>query len=97
MAAKIKSTHKSALKRERQAQRRRERNRGTLSALKTVVKKVDAALAAKEIDRARGLFVEATSALDRAADKKIIPANQAARKISRLSQKLNKATAPSGS
>jgi small subunit ribosomal protein S20 len=95
LAGKTKTIHKSALKRERQARRRRERNRGTLSALKTAVKKVETALAAKEPDRARTLLAEATSALDRAADKKVIPANRAARKISRLSHKLNKAAAPS--
>jgi small subunit ribosomal protein S20 len=95
LAGKVKTIHKSALKRERQARRRREQNRGTISALRTAVKKVEAALAAKETDRARTLLADATSALDRAADKKVIPANRAARKISRLSRKLNKAAAPS--
>jgi small subunit ribosomal protein S20 len=84
------SIHKSTLKRERQTRRRHERNRGTLSAIKTAVKKVENALASKNINQAKTLFVQATAALDRAADKKVIPANRAARKISRLARRVNK-------
>ena len=90
MAGKKKTIHKSTLKRERQSLRRRDRNRGTVSAVRTAVKKVEAALGAKNLERARSLFVEASAALDRAADKKIIPANRAARKISRLAKRIGK-------
>lgn len=94
-AKKVKITrHKSALKRKRQAIVRHERNRGALSAVRTAVKKVEKALGSKNVDQAKTLLVGATSALDRAADKKIVPANHAARKISRLALKINKASAP---
>jgi len=91
---KKKTIHKSTLKRGRQSARRRDRNRGAISAVRTAVRKVEAALGAKNLDRARALFVEASSALDRAADKKILPANRAARKISRLAHRIAK-TSPS--
>jgi small subunit ribosomal protein S20 len=84
------SIHKSVLKRERQTKRRHARNRGAISAIRTAVKKVETALASKNIDQAKTLFVEASSVLDRAAEKKIIPANRAARKISRLARRINK-------
>jgi len=98
VAGKKKTIHKSALKRERQSERRRNRNRGALSALKTAVKKVESALAANNRDQAKALFVVATAALDRAADKRIVPANRAARKISRLALRINKTeSAPAAS
>jgi small subunit ribosomal protein S20 len=88
------SIHKSVLKRERQTRRRHERNRGAVSAIRTAVKKVETALASKNIDQAKTLFVQASAVLDRAADKKIIPANRASRKISRLARRINKSASP---
>ena len=82
--------HPSALKRERQANKRRDRNRGALSAVRTAVKKVHAALSEKNPELVKTAFKEATSSLDGAAAKGVIPSKRASRKISRIAAQVNK-------
>ena len=82
--------HPSALKRERQANKRKERNRGVLSSLRTAVKKVYSAISEKNADLVKTTFKEANSVLDGAASKGVIPAKRASRKISRLAARVNK-------
>lgn len=88
------ANHPSALKRERQAKKRRERNRGTLSAVRTAVKKVQIALSQKNPEQAKAALKEATSFLDGAASKGVLPQARASRKISRLSARVNKFLSP---
>ncbi len=84
------ANHPSALKRERQAKKRRQRNRGVLSAVRTAVKRVQKALSEKNQDLAKSALKEATSSLDGAASKGVIPKTRASRKISRLAARVNK-------
>ncbi len=84
------ANHPSALKRERQAKKRKQRNRGILSAVRTAVKRVQTALSEKNQDLAKSALKEATSSLDGAASKGVIPQKRASRKISRLSARVKK-------
>ena len=88
------ANHPSALKRERQAQKRRLRNRAVNSAVRTAIKKVTAAIAASEADAVKNTLKEATSMLDRAASKGVIPKGRVSRKISRLTVKANRVISP---
>ncbi|MGD2215663.1 MAG: 30S ribosomal protein S20 [Gemmatimonadales bacterium] len=72
---------KSAIKRLRQSERRRTRNKAARSKLKTAVKKVRAA---SEPEQAAGLYHEAVRLLDRAASRGLIHKNQADRSKGRL-------------
>ena len=67
-------------------------NRAATSGLKTVVRKAEKAIAAKD-PAAKDAVIASQSALDVAAKKKLIHANAAARKKSRITKKLNAATA----
>lgn len=89
-------THKSTIRRARQAERRRERNRATLHAVKTLVKKVQAAVAEQKADDAKTFFREATSALRKAVSKGVLKPNTASRRISRLALRVNALAAPRG-
>jgi small subunit ribosomal protein S20 len=74
----------------RQAERRRLRNKSTRSAVRTFIRKAERSIAAGLLDEARALVVQAQKALDKAAEKGIIHPNNAARRKSRLMQKLNR-------
>lgn len=87
------ANHKSAIKRHRQSLKRRERNRTVKSSLKTVAKKLEAAVIKKDPDEASKILQSAIVALDKAAGKGVIHKNTAARKKSRLSKKVNALTA----
>ena len=81
---------KTPLKRAKRAEARRLRNAAQKSAMKTAIKKYEKALADKNIQEAQERLVSATSLIDKTAAKGIIHKNKAARKKSRLAQKLNK-------
>ena len=87
-------THKSAEKRLRQSQRRRLRNRGTRSELRTLLKNVRAAVTAGDLDTARQLLSKADKELSRAASRNIIPAKRASRQISRTAKLITAAARP---
>ncbi len=89
------ANHPSALKRERQSQKRRSRNRAVSTGIKTSIKKMGVALSENELEAIKSTLKEATSSLDRAASKGVIPKARASRKISRLTMKANKMIAPS--
>ena len=74
----------------RQAEQHRLRNRPVRSAVRTYYKKAGEAVAAGESD-AREAVIAAVRALDKAAQKKVIHPNAAARRKSRLMKKLNAA------
>jgi small subunit ribosomal protein S20 len=81
----------SAEKRNRQRIKRRTRNQQHLSTMRTYVKKVRAALDAKDPKKAGEALKTAVSIIDKAAQKGVIPKTTAARKISRLTLAVQKA------
>jgi small subunit ribosomal protein S20 len=82
--------HASAIKQARKAKKRHARNQLVLTSLKTLVKKMNTALASKQPEEAKALLVKTTSAFDRAVTKGIVHRNTASRKISRLTLKVQK-------
>ena len=78
------ATHKSAIKRHRQSLKRRERNKGVKSAVRTVFKKAVAAAQGGHAKLVNELLREANRAIAKAASKGIYKKRTAARKISRL-------------
>ena len=88
------ATHKSALKRQKQDEKRRLRNVHVRSTLKTLVKKVRVAVEAKDIDKAKTALAEAIPAIDRAKSKGAIHRNTASRKVSRLTKLVNSLQSP---
>ncbi len=83
------ANHKSAEKRNRQAQVRRLRNRMNKNKMKTMVRKVDEALAAGSAETAREVLRQATSVIAKTATKGTIHKRTASRKISRLTKRVN--------
>ncbi|MEE8886418.1 MAG: 30S ribosomal protein S20 [Eubacteriales bacterium] len=80
---------KSAKKRIITSQKREEHNQSIKSAVKTSVKKVEAAVEAKDKEAASKALLDATSTIDKAASKGVIHKNNASRKVSRLSKAVN--------
>ena len=83
------ANHKSAIKRHKQSLVRKERNKTVKSSLKTVTKKVEAAISDKNSDEATTSLKVATIALDKAASKGVIHKKTASRSKSRLTKKVN--------
>jgi small subunit ribosomal protein S20 len=81
----------SAKKAARAAERKRLRNKSIRSATKTHLTRVDELVESKDIESAKQAAVVAISTLDRAAKKRVIHPNTAARRKSRLMKKVNKA------
>ncbi len=83
------ANHKSALKRARQNEIRRLRNKSVKTRVKTIVK--DVRLSASESSKEAALkkLEMAKSNIDRAAQKGVIHKKTASRKISRLSKLVN--------
>jgi small subunit ribosomal protein S20 len=81
--------HASAQKRARQNQRRNLRNSMLRSALRTAVKKVVVAVETRNVEAALSELPKATRALGKATSKGVIHKNNAARKISRLTRRVN--------
>jgi small subunit ribosomal protein S20 len=79
------ANHASAEKRNRQRIVRTQRNRAVTSAVRTLVKRVRAAIAAKDKAAATKALKEATSAPDRAASKGVFHDKAASRAVARLS------------
>lgn len=84
---------KSAKKRIKITEVRTLRNQMVKSALKTLIKKFEAALENKDMESAKSYFSQVTKALDMAASKGVLHRNKVARKKSRLAVKLNNANA----
>ena len=81
--------HKSTIRRARQSEHRRERNRATLNSVKTIVKKVQSAVDGKNTDDAKALLRTAVSAIGKAVSKGALKRNTASRRISRLTVRVN--------
>lgn len=81
---------KQQKKRIRLAARQRLRNRHAKSTIKTLFKKLDATVEAREAEQARQLATTLTRRIDQAAAKGILHKNNAARKKSRVAHTLNR-------
>ena len=79
---------KSAIKRNRQNEKRRLRNRIYKGRARTQIKKARYAIEAGEMEAAHEATKQAISALDKAAEKGILHKNNAARRKSRLMRQL---------
>ena len=84
------ATHKSVIKRQKQAEKKHIINKSAKSALKTLAKKVEQAVEAKNVADAKDALVKAMKAYDKAGSKGILHKSTASRKISRLSTKVGK-------
>jgi len=78
---------KSQIKRNRQNDAARERNKSVRSALKTAVRRFNEAIVAGNTDEAKNLAAEANKKLDKAASKGVIHKNQAANRKSSIAKK----------
>ncbi|MCR5823673.1 MAG: 30S ribosomal protein S20 [Lachnospiraceae bacterium] len=80
---------KSAKKRIEVIETKTLRNKMIKSKVKTLVKKVDAAVAANDKAAATAALTEAVAEIDKATSKGIFHKNTAARKVSRLTKAVN--------
>ena len=78
-------TSRSSKKRVRQNERRRRRNQGTMSKIKTLKKSVAAAIKSGDEDKVKSTTRDCCSALDKAAKKNVLHKNKVARDKSRMS------------
>ena len=78
---------KSQIKRNRQNELRRERNKSTRSALKTKIKHFTESVEGGDQAAAEAAYRDAARALDKAASKGVIHKNKAANKKSRLARR----------
>ncbi len=83
--------HKSAEKRVRQNEKRREINRSNRGRLRTGIKKLRAALASGDQSVVGALLPETVSLIDKAVQKGTLHRNAAARYKSRLTLRVNEA------
>ena len=77
-----------ARKRARQGEKRRIRNASQRSMARTYIKRVNAAIDAKNVEEANDAFVQAVPVIDKMISKGILHKNQAARYKSRLNKKI---------
>ena len=84
------ATHKSAEKRDRQSKLQRLRNRMNKSAMKTAVRQVEEALTAGSEEQAKVALQNAIPLIYKTAAKGTIHKNNASRKVSRLTKRVNK-------
>lgn len=80
---------KSQIKRNRQNEKRRLRNRVFSGRARTFVKKARASIVDGNLEESRQATLEAISALDKAAEKGVLHKNNVARRKSRLMKRLN--------
>ena len=84
------ANHKSALKRARQNELRRLRNKAAKSKIKSAVKGFKSAVGeGSSVETAAAKLVEAKSVIAKAANKGVIHKRNASRKISRLTKMIN--------
>lgn len=84
------ANHKSAVKRNKQGLIRRDRNRTNRTKVKTVIKKIEAAMEVDgSVEKAQEALVAAVPIIERAATKGAFHKKTAARKVSRLTKRVN--------
>ena len=82
--------HKSAEKRARQNKKRYQHNRAIKSSVKTGIKNLSAVLEKKSRDESVPALKKVISTISRAASKGVMHKKTAARRISRLTKRVNK-------
>lgn len=87
------ASHASALKAHRQSLKKREQNRDMRSTLRTAIKRIRAAVEAKDLESVKKELSPTVSLIDRMAAKGIIHDNAAARHKSRLAASIAKLSA----
>jgi len=90
------ANHKSALKRARQNEVRRIRNKVHKTRVKKAVKEVRTAVDNSSVNQAKESFLNAVSSMQKSTSKGVIHKNHASRKISRLARRINQITAAEG-
>ena len=80
---------KSAKKRILVSETRAARNKAIKSEVKTAIKKVDAAIAAKDVEAAKANLKAAIATMNKATSKGVYHKNTTSRKISRLTKAVN--------
>jgi small subunit ribosomal protein S20 len=85
--------HKSAEKRMRQNEKRRQINRGNRSRLRTEIKRLRAALEEGGQEGLQETYAQTVSTIDKAVNKGVLHRNAAARHKSRLTAQVNDAGA----
>jgi small subunit ribosomal protein S20 len=80
---------KSQIKRNRQNEKRRLRNKSVKSSLKTAIRKFNEAYASGDTELATTLMRDASRKLDKAVSKGVIHKNQAANRKSAIAKRLN--------
>lgn len=86
--------HKSAEKRVRQNEKRRNVNRSNKSKLRTQIKKLRSALGGSDAAQSQDLLIPTISLIDKAVNKGTLHRNTAARHKSRLTAHTNKLAQP---
>lgn len=87
------ANHKSALKRARQNEINRIRNKSYKTRVKKAVREVRDTAANNSVEQAQQSLARAVSIIQKTASNGVIHRNQAARKISRLARRVNKLAA----
>ena len=90
------ANHPSALKRHRQSEKRRLRNRAVKTHLRHLVREARTAMAGASKDAATQSLARAVRALDKAVSKGVLHRNTASRKIARLSRAVGQLGARAG-
>ncbi|MDA8166114.1 MAG: 30S ribosomal protein S20 [Desulfobacteraceae bacterium] len=83
------ANHKSALKRNRQNQKARLRNRSNRTRVKTAIKAIEAAIGEQSVEKAQAALKAAIPVIDKAAVKGAYHKKNASRKVSRLTKRVN--------
>lgn len=83
------ANHKSAEKRNRQAQVRRMRNRTIRSKMKTAIKGLNEAIESGNVEEAKSALAVTAPVIAKTASKGTIHKKNASRKISRLTKRVN--------
>ena len=83
------ANHKSAVKRARQSEEQRVRNRSRKTRMKNVIRDLEEAIAAKSPEKAAEELKKTVSVIEKTASKGVIHKNTASRKISRLTRRVN--------
>lgn len=81
---------KSAIKRVKVNNKKRERNQSFKADMRTEIKKVERLIEANDVENAKNAYREATRKIDKVVQKGIIHRNNGNRQKSRLARKLHK-------
>jgi len=87
------ANHKSAIKRNRQNEKRSDRNRGLRTQVKSHIKKVLTAVEEKNVEEAQKSLLEAETVIAKVASKGVLHSRAASRKISGLAKKVQQISA----